>query len=235
MTEKCLRATSGLAQAGRVSLDSPFGLSNENISWTLQPTSPPAPSRLSVMRKRSHAIGNETKNKKMKKIILLSLLFSAYFSYGQRNTAKIPRVNDEAPDFTVQMINGETITLSDLRGQVVLLNFWGPGCPPCIKELRAFPSKIIEPFKNSAFVLLPISRVGNRVQVERTMTQLKKDGIDFNVGIDPRMAIFNLYARGGIPQNFVIDKNGIIRYASIGYTEEKLNEIVSVIKKLLEE
>ena len=108
----------------------------------------------------------------MKKFIFLSLFFSAYHSYGQRNaTESIERagVGDQAKDFTVQMINGETITLSDLKGQVVLLNFWRTSCPPCINELRAFPSKIVEPFKNSAFVLLPISTGESKRDVERTM------------------------------------------------------------------
>ena len=144
-------------------------------------------------------------------------------------------VNDIAEDFTVQMITGETITLSDLRGQVVLLNFWATWCAPCIRKLYAFPSMIIEPFKNSAFVLLPISIGETMETVKEKMVELKKDGIDFNVGIDPERNIYNLYARGGIPIAFLIDKNGVIRYVSRGFSEQGLNELATMIQELLDE
>ena len=68
------------------------------------------------------------------------------------------------------------------------------------------------------------------------MTQLKQKGIDFNVGIDPNQTIAGLYgAKNAIPKNVLIDKNGIIRYISIGYNEDNLNKISSMIKKLLDE
>jgi peroxiredoxin len=144
-------------------------------------------------------------------------------------------VNDTIKDFTVQMLNGETVKLSDLKGQVVLLNFWATWCAPCIREFYAFPSQIIEPFNNSAFVLLPVSRGETMDKVKEKMEQLKKDGIDFNVGIDPDRSIFDLYAKEGIPKNFLIDKNGIIRYVSTGYSEERMNDLVSMIQELLDE
>ena len=169
----------------------------------------------------------------MKSIFCLLLLFFTLFSYGQKKTSF--NVNDSAKDFVVQMINGEKIKLSELKGKVVLLNFWATWCGSCLVEFHAFPSKIVEPYKNSAFVLLPISTGETMEKVKDKMAQLKKDGIDFNVGIDPDRSIFNLYAKPGVPRNFLIDKKGIIRYISIGYNEEKLNNISSMINKLLDE
>jgi len=145
-------------------------------------------------------------------------------------------VNDTAKEFSVQMINGETITLSELRGQVVLLYFWTTTCGPCIRQFHDFPSKIIEPFKNSPVVLLPIS-IGEPIErVKNKMAQLKERGVDFNVGIDPDRSIFHRYANGGIPHTFLIDKAGIVRYASWGGSPaeaRELDNIVLMIERML--
>ena len=151
-----------------------------------------------------------------------------------RNAPAI-NVNDNRRDFTVRMIDETTIKLSELSGNVVLLNFWATWCAPCIREFYAFPSEIIEPFKNSTFVLLPISSGETADKVKHKMAELKNYGIDFNVGIDPDKTITALYRASGLPLNFLIDKKGVIRYISEGYTDENLNNISSMIKKLLNE
>ena len=144
-------------------------------------------------------------------------------------------INDSIRDFTVKMIDGTIIKLSDLKGNVVLLNFWATWCAPCVREFYAFPSEIIEPFKNSAFVLLPISSGETEEMVKKKMAELKKYGIDFNVGIDPNKTITTLYSANTLPLNILIDKNGVIRYISEGYTDEGLNKISSMVKKLIDE
>ena len=152
------------------------------------------------------------------------------------NTPAI-NLNDNAIDFTVKMIDGTTIKLSDLKGNVVLLNFWATWCAPCIREFYAFPSEIIEPFKNSEFVLLPISSGERETEekVKNKMAELKKNGIDFNVGIDPDQSIGISYGAKSLPTSILIDKNSIVRYISIGYDDESLSNIAFMIKSLLEE
>ncbi len=154
---------------------------------------------------------------------------------SQKDIATFLKVNDNIKDFTVKMINQESITLSDLKGKVVLLNFWATWCAPCIREFYAFPSVIIEPFKNSEFVLLPISVGELEGKVNGKMDELKKNGVDFNVGIDPKQSIYYLYTQGSLPLNYLIDKNGVIRYISKGYNKDNLDNISTKIKKLLDE
>lgn len=144
------------------------------------------------------------------------------------------KTNDQAKDFTVKMLDGKNIKLSDLRGKVVLLNFWATWCAPCMMEFYEIPEKIIKPFKNKEFVFLPISRGESKDVVLKKMINLKKDGIEFNVGIDPDKAIWNQYANKYIPKSFLIDQDGIIRYVSTGYTEDDLNKLTQEIEKLLD-
>lgn len=145
------------------------------------------------------------------------------------------KVNDVAESFTVEMINGERVNLSDLKGKVVLLNYWATWCGPCLMEFTEFPEKILKPFKDKEFVLLAISRGETKEKVEQKMADMKKYGVTFNVGLDPKKEIWDRYATRGIPKNFLIDKNGIIKYISTGYSEVSVDELATEIKKLLTE
>lgn len=142
-------------------------------------------------------------------------------------------INDAAKDFKVEMIDGTVLKLSELKGKVVLINFWATWCAPCLMEFYDFPSKIISPFKDSNFVFLAISRGEIKEKVVQKMKSLKGKGIDFNVGLDPAEFIWSLYGEGGIPKNLVIDKNGIVKYTSTGYSEDNVDKIANEIRKLL--
>lgn len=144
-------------------------------------------------------------------------------------------LNDKAANFTVKMLNGEEITLADLKGKVVLLNFWATWCGPCIKEFAEIPEKILKPFGSKDFVFVPIAIGQKKETVSQKMPQLKKYGINFNVGYDTDAEIWDQYAQGSIPKNFLIDKNGTIRYTSQGYSDETFDKLVVEIKKLISE
>ena len=156
-----------------------------------------------------------------------------------KEDGSILREGDAAADFTVDRLEGADIKLSDLKGKVVLLNFWATWCGPCMKELQAVPEEIIKPFENEDFVFLPIARGEGEEKIKEKLPQLKEKGIDIsslNPGFDPDKKVWHEYAVSGIPKNYLIDKNGVIRYISLGYSGEgDLDMLAQEIKKLLEE
>lgn len=142
-------------------------------------------------------------------------------------------IDDVASDFTVQMINGEKITLSKQKGKVVFINYWATWCAPCLMEFAEFPDKILEPFQNEDFVFIPIAIGEDKVKVTKKMDKMKKYGVAFNVGYDLDKIIWEQYASGAIPKSFIIDKNGVIKYISIGNMEGNVDKLAFEINKLL--
>ena len=137
----------------------------------------------------------------------------------------------EAPDFTVEMIDGSKVTLSELRGKVVLLNFWATWCPPCRQELTRVQKEIIDRFAGKPFVFLPVSRGETREAVEAFR---EKTGYTFPMGLDSARTVYDRYATDYIPRNFLIDKQGKVILATVGYDDEEFDALIRTIEKTLE-
>lgn len=134
----------------------------------------------------------------------------------------------KAPAFELEMFDGSVVKLADLKGKVVLLNFWATWCPPCRAELARVEKDIIERFKGEPFVFLPVSRGESRATVEAFR---KQTGYSFPMGLDTKSLIYNEYAITYIPRNFLIDKEGTVVKASVGYDPEEFAELIKLIEK----
>lgn len=122
-----------------------------------------------------------------------------------------------APDFEMTTIDNNRMKLSDLRGKVVVLNFFATWCGPCMKELPYLETDVWQVFKDKPFVMVAIGR-------EETEASLKsfreKHGFTFPMAADPNSTIYGLYAENGIPRTYVISPEGVIVYQVAGFNDE---------------
>ena len=137
---------------------------------------------------------------------------------------------DIAPDFTVEMLDGSKITLSELRGKVVLVGFWATWCPPCRLELSHMQKDVIDRFAGKDLVVLPISRGEKRKTVE---DYIAKMGYTFPIGLDGDQSIYKKYASNYIPRSFVVGRDGKVVYVAVGYDEQIAKEIDTAISEAL--
>jgi cytochrome c biogenesis protein CcmG/thiol:disulfide interchange protein DsbE len=118
-----------------------------------------------------------------------------------------------APNFIFPDLKGQQISLSDQRGKVVLVNIWATWCPPCKQEMPSM-QKLYEKFKGENFEILAVSidSTGRDAVASFTRTM----NLTFPVLLDPKEDIGSLYGITGVPESFIIDKEGIVVEKIIG-------------------
>jgi peroxiredoxin len=122
----------------------------------------------------------------------------------------------EHPDFSLKDLSGKTWTFSDLRGKVVLVNFWATWCPPCRKEMPDLET-LYQRFGSKDFVVLGISDE-DAAKVEPFIRERK---VSFPVLLDPERKVNDSFVVEGIPKSFVYDRDGKLVAQSIDMRTQK--------------
>jgi thiol-disulfide isomerase/thioredoxin len=142
------------------------------------------------------------------------------------------QVGEEAPQFAFQTLEGDYVSLTDLRGKIILLNFWASWCAPCRKE---FPDLLRAASKNDDVILLALSSDIEKEAAQAFITSLRKEKHlptrlkNAYIGIDPGQKITSsLYQTYKLPETLIIDKDLKIREKLIGaaWTPQQLDAII---------
>lgn len=149
------------------------------------------------------------------------------------STGYIVKVGNMAPDFTVTLTDGKSVSLSALRGKVVMLQFTASWCGVCRKEMPFIEKDIWLKHKNNPeFALIGIDR---DEPLDKVLAFAKTTGVTYPLGLDPGADIFAKYAlrNSGITRNVLIDREGKIVKLTRLYNEEEFASLVWQIDEML--
>ena len=152
---------------------------------------------------------------------------------GKRSSAlhQEMAIGSEAPDFTAKLNNGETFTLSDKKGQVILLNFWATWCPPCKAEMPDI-QKLYEKSSTEgedAVIVLGVAapNMGQEGSEEEIAAFMEEKGYTYPVLMDTEGELFASYGIMSFPTTFMIDRDGnVFGYVSGMLSADMMDSIV---------
>lgn len=151
-------------------------------------------------------------------------------SPSQQTSAAPVELDAEAPDFTLKNVAGEPVSLSDYRGQVVLLNFWATWCPPCKAEMPSMET-LYRMLKDEGLVFLAVNAEPNGPEVVPAF--LEKNPHSFPILLDDKGVVQKLYGVYKFPETFIIRRDGTIDDRVIGAIDWAHPEAVDYFKTLL--
>jgi len=161
-------------------------------------------------------------------VALLVVAFSSCFI--DRTAMRPLGVGDDVPNFGAQSLDGDSITLGDLRGTPVLLNIWATWCVPCRTEMPEL-QEISEKYEGSLEVIgVSIDEYGTQDAVRGFLEDV---GTDFRILLDPEQRAVRSFTTVGVPETFLVDSEGVVRARWVGrffpFDEANLALIESVL------
>ncbi len=141
------------------------------------------------------------------------------------------KVGQQMPSFSVTTLDGTQLKIADLKGKVVIVNFWATWCPPCLVEMPRLEKEVWRKYKTSTdFVMIAIARE----QSEQEIAGFKKENsFSFPMAADPKREAYRLFGSGGIPRSYVVGTDGQILYQSVGYNPAEFDQMKKVVEKEL--
>lgn len=155
----------------------------------------------------------------MKKILAISILvfligYAIYNTVIPSNAKVGVTEGNEAPDFELTTLDGEKMSLSDLKGKKVLLNFWATWCPPCRSEMPDM-QKIYDEYEDEV-VIAAVNLTSSESSVDTVESFVKELNLTFPVFLDEKGKVNSEYEVLSYPTSYFIDQEGIIKTKFVG-------------------
>ena len=170
---------------------------------------------------------------KYKGVILIILIVigiaALLFLPKERKYEEIASVGAPAPDFELRDSNGNLWKLSDLRGKVVFMNFWATWCTTCKAEMP-YKESLYEKMQGKPFQMLGVLFRDNP---RNLISYFERQKVSPPTIISPDGEVAKLYGITGVPETFIIDKEGIVREKIVGPREWDSPENIALIEKWL--
>ncbi|MCD6310722.1 MAG: TlpA family protein disulfide reductase [Candidatus Eremiobacteraeota bacterium] len=170
----------------------------------------------------------------MNKFIAFTVIFIIFAFFFACTTKKNQVSSDPwdgkvGPDFTFSDLSGNKVSLSSLKGKVVLLDFWSSCCPACLEKMSRL-NELQEKYRSDGLIVLCINQ-GDREETVRKL--VKKHSIKSLVLLDPEFEAGKKYRAFALPTMVLIDRDGIIRSWKAGFHPDFENQIREKIPELL--
>lgn len=144
---------------------------------------------------------------------LIALFIGGVLVMDRTPGHKIITSGDRAPEFSLKKLDSGSVSLSDLRGRVVMVHFWATWCPPCVEELPTLV-RLHQMDIGRDFEMLAVSvDEGGAAEVA---SFLRENGLNIPVLLDPGQDIARLYGTYKFPETYIVDREGVVRYKAIG-------------------
>lgn len=142
------------------------------------------------------------------------------------------KIDGVAPDFTLKSNqDGKNLRLEDMRGQVVMLNFWASWCGPCRQEMPLMDD-IFKKYEKFGFTIFAVNVDEDSADADRFLRDVP---VTFPILYDNESRISELYGVDAMPTTVMIDRNGNKRFLHRGYKDGYEKEYVKQVKKLIRE